>query len=196
MNNKEFCEQIKVNDIPWDRIVGCYDRATNFPDLISKLNSKNNIEREDALKEIILNIEHQSTLYTVTPITLIFLFRTLQSLDIEEKDNAKFINNILDLILRISNIVKLNIENAKHQNPKIENLKGLLSDEYLWEKFESEEQDEINWEENILSEDYYLSLNFNVVDVMKINYSIIKNISVLYKKKGKEIMNLINTFKP
>ncbi len=192
MNNMEFCQNVKISDIPWDRIVGCYERATDFPDLFSKLNSKNNHEREVALKKIILNIEHQSSLFPFTPYSLIFLFRTLQAL-VVESENTQFINDILDIILKISNIVKLNIENCGVKKHKIENLSKLLCDEYLWEKFESDEQDEINWEENILTEDYYFSLNFNIVDIIKFNYSFIKNISVSYDI-GKEIIKLIYTF--
>ncbi len=75
LNNIDFYLSIGINDIPWGRIVGCYSRATNFPTLISKLTSNNHSERKNALNEISLNIEHQSTLYVVTPLTLLFLFK-------------------------------------------------------------------------------------------------------------------------
>ncbi len=200
LNNIEFYLSIGIKDIPWNRIVGCYSRATNFPTLISKLTSNNHIERKNALNEISLNIEHQSTLYVVTPLTLIFLFRVLnfrKKIETDETICVEYVGSILNLILRILNIVKLNLDNIEISNPKIENLKGLLSEKYLWKEYENEEQEEINWEENICSEDYYYSINLNIVDILEYNLSLIQEIGISkwYRTQKYEIESIIKEIK-
>ncbi len=109
----------------------------------------------------------------------------------------EYVDSILNLILRILNIVKLNLDTIEISNPNIENLKGLLAEKYLWEEYENEEQEEINWEENSYSEDYYYSINLNIIDVIEYNLSLIQEIGMpkWHRTQKYQIESLIKEIK-
>lgn len=70
--NLDYVKQVHIGDIPWERLSTPYDRASEFPVWLKKINGDNDAEADIAAHEIGLNIEHQSTLWQVTPFAMIF----------------------------------------------------------------------------------------------------------------------------
>jgi len=75
--DKEFYFSVGLNDIPWDRLVHWYGRATDFPTYFSDILSGEPERQTTAINKIGINIEHQDGIMMATPFTLIFLFRLL-----------------------------------------------------------------------------------------------------------------------
>ncbi len=193
-NNKEFCLFAGINDIPWHRIVHVYGRATNYPKLFIALISKNKDNRNKAITELRKNIEHQSNIMLATPFTLIFLLRILA---MEKKRLDADLNPILDVILISLEAVRFQLDFFKENTIEkdIKSLNELLSEQYLWKEYENEEQEEINWEEYNMDEDFYYSLFLNTIDVVKINISTIDALITnnCYREKARKIIAIIDS---
>ncbi len=78
MKEKEFTEQINVDQIPWNRLLTVYGRATEFPNYIYKLLSHNIKDQEKTIKDIDLMLIHQDTVMPVVPFALIILYKSLK----------------------------------------------------------------------------------------------------------------------
>ena len=152
MNNREFYLFVGVNDVPWDRIQHWYGRASNFPTLFKQLLSKDEVVQKEAIDEIKNKIEHQDGVIMATPFTLLFLFRVLT---IDKKKIEKILNDILDTILVSLQAAKFQMDNYESISNKMITIYELLSEKHLLPAFESEEQDEIIWEEYDYSEEWY-----------------------------------------
>jgi len=161
LKNSEFYLLVGINDIPWDRTVHWYGRASNFPGLLKNLISEDLTIQQSSINKIKNNIEHQDGIIMATPFTLIFLYRIL-SVDKTKIDGI--LNDILDTILVCLEAAKFQLD-LYSENPidnNITSIKELLSEKYLWKKFESEEQDEINWKEYDYSEEHYYWLEYTI----------------------------------
>lgn len=65
---------MNIEDIPWDRIVHWYVRATDYPKYFELIKNGSLEEQEKSLNEIQMTIEHQDGIIFVTPVALPFLF--------------------------------------------------------------------------------------------------------------------------
>lgn len=75
-HNERFIQTVQIDEIPWHRITTTYARATDFPKYFDVLWQMSDMKEVDkAGREIEINIEHQSTLWHVTPFAMIFLVR-------------------------------------------------------------------------------------------------------------------------
>lgn len=86
-----FCQTVQLSDIPWQRLTTPFGRATEFPQWLTTLtNTLNNTlvqpqsnaanaNYQALFKRIKSHVEHQGTLWQVTPWAVIFLGRILQS---------------------------------------------------------------------------------------------------------------------
>ena len=61
--NQVFLSNVKIEDVPWHRLVTTYGRATDFPSHFDALLGLKIAEVDKAGEQIELNIEHQSTLW-------------------------------------------------------------------------------------------------------------------------------------
>jgi hypothetical protein len=158
--NKEFYLSVGLNDIPWDRLVHWYGRSTDFPTYFYDILSDDPERQKAAIDKIGINIEHQDGIIMATPFALIFLFRLL-SFDTTNK------NQILDKILTVAKATKFQFEfyENKVTPTTIDNIQELLSEKYIWPIFESEDQDEINWEEYDYGDEQYswLKYTFDII---------------------------------
>ncbi len=156
LTDKEFYFSVGLNDIPWDRLVHWYGRSTDFPAYFYDLLSDQPERQKAAIDKIGKNIEHQDGIIMATPFSLIFLFRLLSF----DKTNRK---HILDAILKVAKAAKFQLGLYENQEipDTINSIKELLSEKYIWPPFESELQDDINWEEiDYRSEHYYYCLKY------------------------------------
>lgn len=181
MTDKEFYFSVGINDIPWDRIVHWYGRSTDFPAYFYDILSNQPERQKVAIEKIGINIEHQDGIMMATPFTLIFLFRLLSFDNINKKQ-------ILDKILNVAKATKFQFQlyETRDTTPiTIGSINDLLSEKYIWKKFESEEQDEINWEEFDYSDEHYYWLKYTF-DIIRTFSSVITQLT------DKEDINIVN----
>ena len=74
--NKKYIQNVKIEDVPWDRLSTAYGMAARIPGYLNDIwDMKNMGTVKTALSFIEENIEHQATLWHSTPFTMIFLTR-------------------------------------------------------------------------------------------------------------------------
>ena len=133
MTNLDFIENIKINEIPWDRLTNFYARSTNFEQLFADAENGN----LDAIATIKQSIVHQDGIVMATPFAFLFLCKTYK------KNNLEAIKNAIDSVL---NAVKYNLEYFENRG-KVITLCELLSEENLFHKFENQESENESWGE-------------------------------------------------
>ncbi len=70
---KEYINNLKIEDIPWDRMVTAYGTAEKFPEYFAVLEDMQSIdEMNEALDNIMCEVEHQDSLYQPLPFVMIF----------------------------------------------------------------------------------------------------------------------------
>ena len=90
--NQVFLSNIRIEDVPWHRLVTTYGRATDFPSYFAALLGSEMAEVDKAGEQIELNIEHQSTLWPATPFAMIFLAKIFRkALSIINQDINRYI---------------------------------------------------------------------------------------------------------
>ena len=76
---KEYINNLKIEDIPWDRMVTAYGSAEKFPEYFTVLEDIQSIDKmNDALDNIMSEVEHQDSLYQPLPFVMIFFKKLLK----------------------------------------------------------------------------------------------------------------------
>lgn len=70
----EYIRNVKAEEIDWSKLFGSYSCGIKIGEDIKN----NNLLDLKVLKNIENEIEHQSTLWTITPFVMIFLIRQLE----------------------------------------------------------------------------------------------------------------------
>ena len=92
--NLEYIKNVKVEEINWSKLFGSYSCGIKIGEDIKN----NNLLDLEVLKNIESEIEHQSTLWTITPFVMIFLIRQLEKDYENKKDEYCYILEIYKLI--------------------------------------------------------------------------------------------------
>lgn len=124
--------QILINT-PWSRIVHWFGRATDFPEQVNNLLS--NKDEEQTYNEISKNIEHQDGAFQATPYMVQVLIELLE----ETQTNKEIILNLLYQVFQASSSFLTGAGEAEKEEIPLS--------EDLWPEFESEDTDEILWED-------------------------------------------------
>lgn len=119
--------EIKRSEIPWQRLTTAYGRGSKLPLLMD----------QGEFKEIANLIEHQSTLWQVTPWVLLFMLR-----DLKTKSPEYVMPEEIKCYLCVTDALSGRDVSAWEPVPQ---MKSLLDDAFLWP--EDEEEDEVLWEE-------------------------------------------------
>ncbi|OWA34930.1 hypothetical protein B9G55_14405 [Saccharibacillus sp. O16] len=129
---------LKMEDIPWSRLSTAYGRGTEIPDSI----------REHRFGEIGQLIEHQGTLWQVTPWTLLFMLRESAGRRLDElPEKERLVYNAVWEAIR-------DVEESGQEIPEYpSDPLDLLREELLWakeadsddEEAEEDEEDESEW---------------------------------------------------
>ncbi|MFK5708823.1 hypothetical protein [Lysinibacillus boronitolerans] len=117
----------QIPNIPWRQLTTPYGRGTAIPQLIEQ-------EQYTQLADL---IEHQGTLWQVTPWVLLILLKKLKSKKIEDVSLQE-----LQLYLAVAHAITKDYLNPTNT---VENMQELLKVNYLWR--EHEDNDEQEWEE-------------------------------------------------
>lgn len=160
--NEIYMQNLKLEDVPWNRITTAYGRASNFPDnfqTIWNMESKKKIQT--ALSEITGDIEHQSTLWQATPFAIIFLVRAFDNAvsNIDTNPRAKFlIEYLLDFFFVIADCC-IDLDDAIEEEP-LPYFADMIQEDYLFpeeDNEEEEEEDDYSLLDNILYSIWYYS---------------------------------------
>lgn len=171
--NLQYIRNVKVEEIPWNRLTTAYVRATEFPEyflIIESMKSKTNVK--NALNEILRNIEHQSTLWRATPFAMIFLVRIFKKA-VAEMDNNDVAYSVVETLLCFFELIaELFCETEEYMEKgemkKEEPLPyfcDMLKEEYLFpEECDNEEDEEMLWEEDTekFDEECYYRFSYSI----------------------------------
>jgi hypothetical protein len=124
-----------MNQVPWNRIVHFYGRATEVPAAIEDLAT----ERHAAAEKMLLhNLEHQDGVIQATPIAVNFIVQALREGRVRDRAAVE------DLLARILASARFQLE-GQGRPAKRPTLDTVLAAPNLWP--EDEGDDEVRWEE-------------------------------------------------
>ncbi|MBP1905812.1 hypothetical protein J2Z32_002460 [Paenibacillus turicensis] len=118
-----------LGSIPWQRLTTAYGRGTEIPQLIADMKYRK-------ISEL---IEHQGTLWQVTPWVLLVLLQELR-----EKQPEQITADEINLYLVVAEVIPIE-ELDLDSSTAVKTMDMLLDEKYLWPV--DEEEDELEWEE-------------------------------------------------
>lgn len=168
-DNNSFIQTVKIDEIPWHRLTTAYGRATDFPEYLRILSEIKDIKAmEEAGKQLVINISHQSTLWHSTPFALIFLVRIFKDALIKRQSNSiadYLVKELLELFVEIAEAV--NDGNMLEHAEPLPHFLDLLKEEYLWSEVYDEEADELRYEDdNVFPDDLFYSFYYYSKEVL------------------------------
>lgn len=136
--NLEYIRNVKVEEIEWTKLFGSYSCGIKIGEDIKN----NNLLDLEVLKNIENEIEHQSTLWTITPFTMIFLIRQLEKDYGDKKEEYCYILEIYKLIVETLKFTQDEAleENSFDKLEVYEEMKDIFKINLNLEDFEDEEE--------------------------------------------------------
>lgn len=202
--NKQYIHNVKIEDIPWNRLTTAYIRATEFPEYFETIwNLSNSKKVKTTLNTIFSNIEHQSTLWRATPFSMIFLVRIFQKAVSEMHENNiayDVVKILLKFFIMISELFHEVEQQIKETDEKpLPYFYDMLNEKYLFpEECDDEEQEEIFWEEDAdffsdeLFNDFFYSIYYYSYQPLLECKEVLKDIkNVELQQQVKELQNLL-----
>lgn len=174
----EYIRNVKVEEIDWSKLFGSYSCGIKIGEDIKN----NNLLDLKVLKNIESEIEHQSTLWTITPFAMIFLIRQLEKDYGDKKEEYCYILEIYKLIVETLNFTKdeaLN-ENSFDNLEVYEDMRDIFKTNLNLEDFEDEEE--------------YIEVFFEE-EMSDIRYNSVYYYTDLIVKDGKKILEEISSKK-
>lgn len=165
--DQNYIKSLKLQDVPWARLTTTYGRATDFPKYFEQICSDDAAMVANAIAEIEMNVEHQTTLWHATPFTMIFLSRIFrQSIPKTEIGGVHYylIDHLLTLFIVIAKCCHMGNE-MKHAAP-LQKFSDMLNEEYLWSEEYNEEKDEIRYKEDPFPDNLFYSFYYYSYQVL------------------------------
>ena len=156
--NLEYIANLKIKDVPWDRLSCSYGTAELFAQILntlakavkkSKFDEK---ELNELLDEIFGECECQETFWHATPFALVFLVRIYKSALDEKGEAAKFISRKLEEFFKLMLEICEKVEQMEHAKP-LAKMEQMLEPKYL----EIVDQDELSYDDRLFYSFYYYS---------------------------------------
>ena len=188
----EYIRNVKAEEIDWSKLFGSYSCGIKIGEDIKN----NNLLDLKVLKNIENEIEHQSTLWTITPFAMIFLIRQLEKDYGDKKEEYCYILEIYKLIVETLNFTKdeaLN-ENSFDNLEVYEDMRDIFKTNLNLEDFEDEEEYiEVFFEEE-MTDIRYNSVYYYTDLIVKDGKKILEEISSKKNNyEDKKIESLINS---
>ncbi len=171
----EYIRNVKVEEIDWSKLFGSYSCGIKIGEDIKN----NNLLDLKVLKNIENEIEHQSTLWTITPFAMIFLIRQLEKDYGDKKEEYCYILEIYKLIAETLKFTKDEAleENSFDKLETYEEMKDIFKTNLNLEDFEDEEEYiEVFFEEE-MTDIRYNSVNYYTDLILKDGKKILEEIS-------------------
>lgn len=163
----DFIDQLTLEGVPWHRLTTPYGRGDELPKLLKDLSSLKNRESvESSVRKISHLIEHQGTLWHVTPFATVFLARIYRSALADASTNPvahQAVDHIGELFAVLLESVR-DAQKLEHADP-LPKFVDLLTEDSLWP--DDEEDDELRWEEEeVFSDSMFYSFWFYTKEVL------------------------------
>lgn len=163
----DFIDQLTLEGVPWHRLTTPYGRGDELPKLLKDLSSLKNRESvESSVRKISHLIEHQGTLWHVTPFATVFLARIFRSALADASTNPvahQAVDHIGELFAVLLESVR-DAQKLEHADP-LPKFVDLLTEDSLWPG--DEEDDELRWEEEeVFSDSMFYSFWFYTKEVL------------------------------
>ena len=163
----DFIDQLTVEGVPWHRLTTPYGRGDELPKLLKNLSSLKNRESvESSVRKISHLIEHQGTLWHVTPFATVFLARIFRSALADASTNP-VAHQVVDHIGELFAVLLESVRDAQkleHADP-LPKFVDLLTEDSL--RPDDEEDDELRWEEEeVFSDSMFYSFWFYTKEVL------------------------------
>lgn len=163
----DFIDQLTLEGVPWHRLTTPYGRGDELPKLLKDLSSLKNRESvESSVRKISHLIEHQGTLWHVTPFATVFLARIFRSALADVSTNPvahQAVYHIGELFAVLLKSVR-DAQKLEHADP-LPKFVDLLTEDSLWP--DDEEDDELRWEEEeVFSDSMFYSFWFYTKEVL------------------------------
>lgn len=149
--NKKYIQNVKIEDVPWDRLSTAYGMAARIPGYLNDIwDMKNMGTVKTALSFIEENIEHQATLWHATPFTMVFLTRIFDHMaPLAEKNKiAGYIaHELLDFFIMIVESCNFYSDIGESEKIPFKHLplfSDMLDEQYLYP--EDEENEDEFWD--------------------------------------------------
>ena len=174
--NLEYIRNVKVEEINWSKLFGSYSCGIKIGEDIKN----NNLLDLKVLKNIENEIEHQSTLWTITPFAMIFLIRQLEKDYGDKKEEYCYILEIYKLIVETLKFTQDEAleENSFDKLEVYEEMKDIFKINLNLEDFEDEEE--------------YIEVFFEE-EMTDIRYNSVYYYTDLIVKDGKKILEEISS---
>ena len=156
--NLTYIANLKIKDVPWDRLSCSYGTAELFAQILNTLtkavkNSKfDEKELSELLDEIFGECEYQETFWHATPFALVFLVRIYKSALGEKGEAAKFISRKLEEFFKFMLEICEKLEHLEHAKP-LTKMEQMLEPKYL----DIVDQDELSYDDKLFYSFYYYS---------------------------------------
>ena len=156
--NLEYIANLKIKDVPWDRLSCSYGTAELFAQILNTLTKAakkskfDEKELSELLDEIFGECEYQETFWHTTPFALVFLVRIYKSALGEKGEAAKFISRKLEAFFKIMLEICEKIEQMDHAKPLVK-MEQILEPKYL----DIVDQDELSYDDRLFYSFYYYS---------------------------------------
>ena len=156
--NLGYIANLKIDNVPWDRLSCSYGTAELFAQILNTLvkavkKSKfDENELGELLDEIVAQCEYQETFWHATPFALVFLVRIYNSALSEKSEAAKFISRKLEEFFKLMLEICEKVEQMDHAKP-LAKIADMLEPKYL----KIIEQDELNYDDRLFYSFYYYS---------------------------------------
>jgi hypothetical protein len=128
---------MNIDEVPWDRIVHFYGRASDVPAAIDDLAGDRHVSAERALLQ---NLEHQDGVIQATPVAVQFIVQALNEGRVRDR---RAVERLLTSLLEAARFQISGNESLSTRST----VEEILAPENLWPEFESEDEDEVLWEE-------------------------------------------------
>ena len=163
----DFIDQLTLEGVPWHRLTTPYGRGDELPKLLKDLSSLKNRESvESSVRKRSHLIEHQGTLWHVTPFATVFLARIFRSALADASTNP-VAHQVVDHIGELFAVLLESVRDAQkleHADP-LPKFVDLLTEDSLWP--DDEEDDELRWEEEeVFSDSMFYSFWFYTKEVL------------------------------
>ena len=163
----DFIDQLTLEGVPGHRLTTPYGRGDELPKLLKDLSSLKNRESvESSVRKISHLIEHQGTLWHVTPFATVFLARIFRSALADASTNP-VAHQVVDHIGELFAVLLESVRDAQkleHADP-LPKFVDLLTEDSLWP--DDEEDDELRWEEEeVFSDSMFYSFWFYTKEVL------------------------------
>ena len=119
------------------------------------------------MQELILNVEHQSTLWPASPFAMIFLVRIFKKAlsDVEQETNFYIVENLIALFAEVAECCAMG-RDMEHAKP-LPLFEDMIKEEYLWSE-EYNEEDGGPFSDNLFYSFYYYS--YEVLKTLKYKF--------------------------